>query len=225
MDKRKKISLAITTFVVFLGIGVLIYVLEKGIPLRAVEETISNFALVTYKDENGQSYGPISSNTVTTTKTTPVQNPTLRFNLKLQGRSNYQTSSLLIKIYPAGGDTVFKEYTGVSNNSSGEDTEKALTDITSNYTADIWVKLDGFLAKKIRNVALVVGQTKDVDFGTLFVGDYNNDNVVNAADFAIWIASFRQAASSGDPKDINQDGTIDAADFAVWVSNFRKEGD
>lgn len=226
MGKRKKISLAITAFVVFLGVGILVYSLEKGIPIRAIEETISNFALVTYKDESGKAYGPISSNTVATTKQPTVQYPTIKFNLKLQGRSNYQTSSLKMKIYQAGTNIIYREYSNVSNNATGTDTDKTFDDITTEYTADIWVKLDGFLAKKVKNVKLSPGQIKEIDFGELLVGDFTGDNKINIFDISLWLEQYKKEITPDNAiYDVNQDNQINVLDLGFILDNYKKEGD
>ena len=52
-------------------------------------------------------------------------------------------------------------------------------------------------------------------------GDYNQDNVVNAADYTVWRDTLGQsglAPYSG--ADGDGDGTVDADDHQVWVSNF-----
>ena len=50
-------------------------------------------------------------------------------------------------------------------------------------------------------------------------GDYNQDNLVDAADFTVWQDSLG-LTGSGLAADGNGDGVIDLADYNVWVSNF-----
>ncbi|TWT35138.1 CotH protein [Posidoniimonas corsicana] len=47
-------------------------------------------------------------------------------------------------------------------------------------------------------------------------GDYNNDSVVDQADYAVWRADYGKSAS---PADGNQDGRVDAADYTLWRDN------
>ena len=49
-------------------------------------------------------------------------------------------------------------------------------------------------------------------------GDYNNDGIVNAADYTVWQDSFGSTVDLTADGDGN--GTIDAGDYTVWVNNF-----
>ena len=52
-------------------------------------------------------------------------------------------------------------------------------------------------------------------------GDYNDNGVVDAADYVVWRNTFGQAASpSGSGADGNANGTIDAGDFDFWKTKF-----
>jgi hypothetical protein len=50
-------------------------------------------------------------------------------------------------------------------------------------------------------------------------GDYNHDNVVDAADYVVWRSTLGQSGS-GLAADGNGNGTIDTGDYAVWKTNF-----
>lgn len=53
-------------------------------------------------------------------------------------------------------------------------------------------------------------------------GDYNQDMVVNAADYDVWRASFgttRSGVHDAPYADGNYDGVVDAADYVVWRNN------
>jgi hypothetical protein len=48
----------------------------------------------------------------------------------------------------------------------------------------------------------------------LIPGDYNDDGVVDAADYGVWTAAY--GATGPNAADGNGDGTVDAADYTVW---------
>ena len=52
-------------------------------------------------------------------------------------------------------------------------------------------------------------------------GDYNHNNVVDAADYVLWRNTLGQTGS-GLAADGNGNGAIDSADFDVWRAHFGK---
>lgn len=57
-----------------------------------------------------------------------------------------------------------------------------------------------------------------VGAGTPFIGDANNDGIVNAADYTVWADSFLSGIY--DPNaDFDNNGVVDEADYALWVFN------
>jgi hypothetical protein len=52
-------------------------------------------------------------------------------------------------------------------------------------------------------------------------GDYNGDNMVDAADYAVWRDNLDQSVSL--PNDLTP-GSVDAADYGVWQTNFGRSG-
>ncbi len=52
----------------------------------------------------------------------------------------------------------------------------------------------------------------------VLTGDYNNDGIVNAADYTVWRDTFGSTTSLA--SDGNNDGVIDNADYAIWVSHY-----
>lgn len=52
-----------------------------------------------------------------------------------------------------------------------------------------------------------------------YLGDYNRDQSVDAADYAYWRDSLG-ATGTGLPMDGNNDGTVDAADYTIWRDNY-----
>ena len=61
----------------------------------------------------------------------------------------------------------------------------------------------------------------DVAFQLLLPGDYNRDNVVDAADYTVWRSSVGSnlAAADGD-----ENGKIDTADYVFWKNRFGDSG-
>jgi lysozyme len=55
-------------------------------------------------------------------------------------------------------------------------------------------------------------------------GDYNENGVVDAADYTSWRNTMGQNVLPGRGADGNLNGTIDAGDYAVWKSNFSSAG-
>lgn len=51
-------------------------------------------------------------------------------------------------------------------------------------------------------------------------GDFNDDGIVNAADYPLWRDSLGQTVVAGSGADGNRDGQITAADYEVWRANF-----
>jgi hypothetical protein len=52
-------------------------------------------------------------------------------------------------------------------------------------------------------------------------GDYNGNDVVDAADYVVWRETLGQAvATNGDGADGNRNGTVDPDDYNVWRMNF-----
>jgi hypothetical protein len=45
-------------------------------------------------------------------------------------------------------------------------------------------------------------------------GDFNNDRLVDAADYAVWRSEFGLTGTNS--ADANQDGVVDMSDFAIW---------
>ena len=52
------------------------------------------------------------------------------------------------------------------------------------------------------------------------LGDYNNNGVVDQADYAIWRHEVAAGPGSGIAADGNYDGVVDARDYDVWRSHF-----
>lgn len=70
----------------------------------------------------------------------------------------------------------------------------------------------------------IIGEVEDYLFDVKkpIVGDFNADNVVNDADYQVWVTSF---GSTVDLRaDGNRNGVVDAADYSYWRNNFGAVG-
>ena len=61
------------------------------------------------------------------------------------------------------------------------------------------------------------------DLPTVLAGDYNGNDVVDAADYIVWRNSAGQSGT-GLAADGDGDGTVDADDYGVWRSHFGQSG-
>lgn len=59
---------------------------------------------------------------------------------------------------------------------------------------------------------------------SFLAGDYNDDNVVDAADYTTWRNTMGQSVKVGLGADGNLNGTIDAGDYDVWKAKFGTSG-
>ena len=65
------------------------------------------------------------------------------------------------------------------------------------------------------------GQPVAVDVRPAIVGDYNEDLIVNIADYDLWRASF--GSTTEFRADGNIDGVVDATDYTIWRDNLGKQ--
>ncbi len=94
-------------------------------------------------------------------------------------------------------------------------------------TYDVFVKVGVFLQKGFASVG-VPETGANLDITGLTVGDFNNDNGINIADFTAFGASFGsiETDESWDPLfDLNCDGGVNIGDFTIFGSSFGLAGD
>jgi uncharacterized repeat protein (TIGR01451 family) len=101
----------------------------------------------------------------------------------------------------------------------------SLAGFATGNTYSIRIKPPGALAES-RDVTVSTA-SPSVSFGTLRMGDANNDNVVNINDFSIMASGFGKASSADDfdvRVDFNNDGAIDLNDFTLLANSFGQAG-
>jgi hypothetical protein len=72
---------------------------------------------------------------------------------------------------------------------------------------------------------LIAGQSNAMRGVVLYVslgltGDYNDDGVVDAADYTVWRNTLGEMVAVGSGADGNRDGTVGPEDYDVWKTNF-----
>ncbi|MCA9186837.1 MAG: PEP-CTERM sorting domain-containing protein [Pirellulaceae bacterium] len=69
-----------------------------------------------------------------------------------------------------------------------------------------------------------IGVVEYVALSVSLAGDYNNNGVVDAADYTVWKDTFGINVDPNSGADGNGNGLIDAADYTVWKDNFGNAG-
>jgi GH25 family lysozyme M1 (1,4-beta-N-acetylmuramidase) len=64
----------------------------------------------------------------------------------------------------------------------------------------------------------------ETNIPSFVAGDYNGDNVVDAADYTAWRNTMGQSVKVGLGADGNLNGTIDAGDYNVWKAKYGTSG-
>jgi len=112
----------------------------------------------------------------------------------------------------------------------------ATTDGSGNFTIggitpgtwDVAVKGETSVSKLVANVTLTAGNTTVVDFGTMREGDANNNDYIDASDYAAlsfaWL-SYPGLLNWNPAADYSRDNYVDASDYALLSFNWLKWGD
>jgi hypothetical protein len=137
------------------------------------------------------------------------------FNQGLEGgaQSSFNANArndLALSIFAANGTTLL----GTAN-LAGAGSSESLSNISLAAAGKYFARISG-TDDSVQLYELRLGAAALV---TVLAGDYNQDGVVNAADYSVWRNTLG-AVGSNLAADGNGNGRIDAADYAVWKSNF-----
>jgi hypothetical protein len=188
--------------------------------------TITNQATLTYQDQYGYD-NTVTSNQVTTEIIElGIPQITIKANLENRSWTNYSTNAFELSVYSALSNfegNPIQAINSISLDVNGQSDPMALDSTTLPKTYDFLLKHPGFLGSKKTSVTWSLAQNQTIDFGTLMLGDFTDDNSIDISDFAVWVARFGQTPTGGnDFMDANQDGLIDISDFAIIFKNFGK---
>jgi hypothetical protein len=145
--------------------------------------------------------------------------------MRLQGRPNPPSDKLAvpiqIQVFSPGSTTPFL-IGGAPADNNGQFSMAGIP----NGVYDIAIKHSRTLSSKKQNVTFS-NNTVAIDFGTLPMGDANDDDIVDISDFSILHAAFfKQCGQTGfdDRADFNADCIVDVTDFSLLRSNFLRSG-
>lgn len=166
----------------------------------------------------------------------PTPSPTpgataLEVNFKLQQITNPKnlTRQVKVEIFDTG-NKVIKSENVTTNFQNGvfKGTLDLGTFTSGSYVVKLKVK--NTLRKLVENVTnITAGQKNSLKEVELFSGDLNNDNELNAVDYANLVGCLdirKGACADKVSADLNDDGTINTQDLAILIFNFsHKQGD
>lgn len=137
----------------------------------------------------------------------PIPKPKIKFKFSLQGRGNHSIKGNL-KITSNRG----KKNYSIESDTGGEGNFEA-EESDAEIELTISLKIPGFLTAKKSGIILKKGETIVLDFGEIKVGDFNNDGVIDIADFSLFSANWRKTGES--LYDVNQNQIVDIEDFSI----------
>lgn len=148
----------------------------------------------------------------TPTPTATPQSITLMGRVSLQARPTPPAIPWVVALRVQVGSIIYTTWTDTSGRFVLLDVPGGMQQIT--------VKNVHTISNCIASVVLLPG-ANDLDLGTLWEGDANDDDVVDITDFSILRLVF---ATADGRADFNQDGIVDILDFSLLRSNFAKHG-
>ncbi|MEN0111657.1 MAG: hypothetical protein AAF805_13130, partial [Planctomycetota bacterium] len=97
-------------------------------------------------------------------------------------------------------------------------------DLASGSTSEPPDQPDGVdeVLESTQNVPYGVRLLTNIGGPNYITGDYNDDGVVDAADYTVWRDDENNTATefAHEPADANHDFVVDGADYGLWVANF-----
>ena len=151
---------------------------------------------------------------------------TLEGNVTFVGRGSNNTQwieTFVVRFFQNGNETAWSPINATTNTTG-------LFNVTSLTpgTCDIGIKGGTGLSEVETNVTLTPGNTTMVDFGTIRVGDANNDDYITISDRTLLYGHW--ATEKGDPGwdancDFNNDGYITISDRTLLYGNWNEKGD
>jgi CSLREA domain-containing protein len=175
---------------------------------------------------NGASGSP---KVITVTARGELPTSTLNGTVTVQARTPNTLGAqvpLRITLFQPNTSTVITSVTAVTSN-TGAFTVAGLP----SGTYDIEAKFAIGVGRKVANVILPPGGAGLANFGTLVVGDADNNDRVSAADFTVLKTTFLQKTGCatenpvpGPCADFDGNGSISPADFSLLKANFGVQG-
>jgi hypothetical protein len=104
-------------------------------------------------------------------------------------------------VVEGGGAFLYRAYLGRADVANGSPVHVFIDDFATGANTRAWYDGVGY--------ALVT-----------ITGDYNGDDVVDAADYVVWRSSLGMDVTAGTAADGNANGVIDQGDYQVWRSHF-----
>jgi len=147
--------------------------------------------------------------------------PTLNLQYNLPYRLSTVGSAAEIEI--STEDQAFKHTAKVGKDGILKNLD--LSELEFGHSYRFIIKIKGFLKKKAKELVTIRGGTNPssgiLDFGNLYAGDLNNDDIINNFDLAELFDSWGKAG----PADFNGDQTVNNFDAWVTFANFFKEAE
>lgn len=186
-------------------------------------------------------YSPSVAPTSQPTPTIPPGNTVLAISLNLEGigtgaNANPRTPArpTSIDILNASNQMAMTKQTTLNYDSSTA-LFKGTVDLGSSFTSGnylIKIKSDRYLKRLLPGIITITsGQTVTVPTLTLFAGDINGDNVLDALDYGIFVSCFGPKATTASclnkaTADVNDDGVVDGVDYNLFLHSLAiRKGD
>lgn len=96
-----------------------------------------------------------------------------------------------------------------------------IANVSSRGTFDVFVTVPRFLRKRVPNVSII--STRPVSTGTMYCGDVNGDNVINATDLNLVRQALGRYTTA--TVDLDGDGRVTSRDLSIVQANMGRVGD